>query len=425
MVYPSLIIRLIKAGAMADDEKKAPRFAYTGSGYWGGAWYPYWTLMIITVLGGFFGLDHFYLRSPTSGALKIFFNIITLGGWWVYDIIQIFKNKERVLDTGLSIPVSGAAGIGAGVFKDKPGTIGEAKSPWRWLGYLLLFFMPLGLDSFVAGDGMGALVKLLGTFIIFWWPLMFLWKLVETYYLFVTPEKIFEKGLYRFFPFNFFMDTWCPTKLSPTDPIPSAGGARFGALGPLGIAVGLATEPIVEAAIAPVTAVSSAVSATAGVVETAANSASALMKATTGTAVPIIATTANIVKQLPAAVDTANQVVNKVTDNLNKKLTPDALTALAKDRGLNIRSPEPSAPIGYHYNNPEPSAPIGNQRGGALIEQGNLDTVSNAGLLLVVSLLIGGGLYYGGLRLKEFIKQRSNNNADTSRDDRPYEPHGL
>ena len=72
-------------------------FDYTQKSFWGGSWYPYWTLIVATILGGFFGLDHIWLRSPTSGLLKFIVNILTLGLWYFYDMIQILGEKENVM----------------------------------------------------------------------------------------------------------------------------------------------------------------------------------------------------------------------------------------------------------------------------------------------------------------------------------------
>ena len=64
---------------MSETAEKKPRFAgvfdYTQKAYWGGPWYPYWSLLLVSVFGGFIGLDHLYLRSPTTGICKFIVNI--------------------------------------------------------------------------------------------------------------------------------------------------------------------------------------------------------------------------------------------------------------------------------------------------------------------------------------------------------------
>ena len=56
-------------------------FDYTQQPFWRGPWYPYWSLIIISIFGGLFGLDHFWLRSPLTGVLKMIVNIFGLGIW--------------------------------------------------------------------------------------------------------------------------------------------------------------------------------------------------------------------------------------------------------------------------------------------------------------------------------------------------------
>jgi hypothetical protein len=379
------------------EEPVPPRFAYTGSGYWGGAWCSYWVIMVITVLGGFFGVDHLYLRSPTTALLKFFLNIFTLGAWYVYDIIQIFRDKKEVLKNGLSIPILGASGIGAGIFKDEPGNAGIAKGSLRWMAFMLLFFIPfnLGLDRYIVGDNIGALIKFLCTFFPPIWILTIPWKFMEYYYVLIKPDTLFENGLYNFFVFEYFMGKWSPTKLSPKDP--NFTGS-FSSLGPVAQVTALLLKPVVDTAIAPLTAASDAASATFNTVSVAADSASTLMKATTGTAAPIISTTANIVKMAPAAVGALPLIANDVIQEVNKYSSPEKIAELSIKQGI---------------------VPNLKQSGG-FIHDGGLDGISSAGLLLIVGLLLGGGVYYGGLRLKEFIKQ--NNNGSSARDDRPVEP---
>ena len=398
-----------KAANAADAIGDLPRFAYTGSGYWGGSWYPYWTLMIITVIGGFVGADHFWIRSPATGILKFWINIFTLGAWYFYDIIQIFKDKETVLKTGLSIPILGAQGIGAGIFtdgkntksKDEPGVT----SPWRWLVFLMLVWYPFGLDSFVAGDGMGAIVKFIGTFLPLLWPIMIIWKCIDLYQTFISPASIWSNGLIRFFPFSFIMNPTYPTKLGPSQPLKPVGqDGLLHALGPLGEALGIVARPVIEGVIAPVT---TAVGAAATTVEVAANSTSEILKAVTGTAVPVIKTTSAIVKLVPQAINAIPSIASAATGNLAAFSDPKKLAEMAVKQGAMNISPSNSL-----LSNPTKLATM---TGGF---SGSSDTISIGAVILVISILLGGGLLLGGLRLKEVLKQ---NNNVRSKDDKPLE----
>lgn len=106
---------------------------------------------------GFLGLDHFYLRNPTTGILKL----ITFGGflmWWLWDLMQVYTEGSRVVKYGLSTPFDIASGIGQGMIVnniDKDGnpikTAYTSKSSFTlWqLGSLFSF---VGLDSFITKD---------------------------------------------------------------------------------------------------------------------------------------------------------------------------------------------------------------------------------------------------------------------------------
>lgn len=99
---------------------------------------------------GFLGLDHFYLRNPTTGILKL----ITFGGflmWWIWDLMQVYTEGPRVVKYGLSTPFDIATGIGQGMIVDGANTVYGAKSNFSlWqIGSLFSF---VGLDSFITKD---------------------------------------------------------------------------------------------------------------------------------------------------------------------------------------------------------------------------------------------------------------------------------
>lgn len=59
----------------------------------------------LTILGGFFALDHLYLRSPLTFLAKLVINILFFGVWYIYDIAQALFNSDVVKLYGLGIPV--------------------------------------------------------------------------------------------------------------------------------------------------------------------------------------------------------------------------------------------------------------------------------------------------------------------------------
>ena len=428
------------AGKVAEAAKNViedmPRFAYTGAGYWGGSWYPYWTLMLITVIGGFVGADHFLIRSPVTGILKLIVNMMTMGAWYVYDIIQIYKDRESVQKNGLSIPILGAQGIGAGIFTDgKPDKKGDDKdapvvtSPWRWFVFLILVWYPFGLDSFVAGDGMGAMVKFIGTFIPLLWPIMIIWKCIDIYQTYISPTSIWSNGLIRFFPFSFIMNKTYPTKLGPSQPLKPVGqdGILY-ALGPIGQAVGIVAEPIIENALAPVTAVTGAIAASAKTLEVAANSTSEIIKAATSTAVPVVKSGSAIVQLAPKAVSALPAIATSLTNEAVSYSNPTKLAEIAAKQGTTGSLTKAANGL-TAISNPNKLAEMAANQGATssvtkaangltalsdstkmtkMVGGGATDTISMGAVILILSVLLGGGLFLGGLRLKEVFKQNQN-----------------
>jgi hypothetical protein len=193
-------------------------FDYTQSKFWGGAWYPYWTLILMTVIFGFFGLDHLWLRSPTTSLLKFIINIFTLGSWYFYDILQIFGERESVMKNGLSAPFAGPLGIGAGVFVDNNPTGDKSnREPYKFMLYSLLVWLPFGIDLLVAGDIDGAIIKFILTISIIGFPMVLCWSLVNYIYLITKPKEFFTTGNYHMFPLNSLIGEYGSSILGPRD----------------------------------------------------------------------------------------------------------------------------------------------------------------------------------------------------------------
>jgi hypothetical protein len=79
------------------------------------------TVKWISTFLGFLGIDHFYARSPVTGVAKL----LTGGGmgfWWLWDILQLWTEQDRVLNYGMTAPFDLLTGIGQGMFTDQPST---------------------------------------------------------------------------------------------------------------------------------------------------------------------------------------------------------------------------------------------------------------------------------------------------------------
>lgn len=333
-------------------------FAYTRKQFWGGPWYPYWSLLVVSVLGGLFGLDHFWLRSPTTGVLKFIVNMLGFGIWWMYDLIQLFGEKDAVMEHGLTAPFVGPLGIGAGMFRDNQPDAPLSKSPFRWMGYLATMCMPFGIDSLIAGDSDGALARFT-TFVmfLFLWPISIAWGVWNVARTLFTPQKLFEEGTIRMFPFTWFMDGNGPSKLGPHD-VPIGSDAKcdqgsdgffkrtFGSMLVffdyiLPNVIKTAMYSIFPGLLPAVEASAAAVTAVAGTTQVVANTASAaigvaknVVEAAREPAKTVVSTASQAIQQIPAALNAAQTLSGPITQQLQQYTTPEGLLKAAGVAGV-------------------------------------------------------------------------------------------
>lgn len=181
---------------------------YTSGKFWGGTVLPFWVLMVFTAfpLTGFFGIDHLLFRSPSTALMKGFTNIFTFGLWYVYDMVQVFSDKQFIKDYGLSKPMSGPAGLGLDYFSGISGkdVLSPSNSGFISIVFFILYLatslMPFGVSNFVAGDVEGGIAKFLlsfGLWGIFWIPFLFIAGFFEVFRNFTETGKIFTEGALR------------------------------------------------------------------------------------------------------------------------------------------------------------------------------------------------------------------------------------
>jgi hypothetical protein len=112
-----------------------------------GSWLAFLSAFPIT---GLLGIDHIWLRSPGTGILKLLSNAIVPGLWYIWDILQVFNEWERVKLYGLNAPFDTITGIAQGVLYD--GWTNEyAQSMNFGLWMFGVFFGFMGLDCFIMG----------------------------------------------------------------------------------------------------------------------------------------------------------------------------------------------------------------------------------------------------------------------------------
>lgn len=159
----------------------------------------YGVLWALTLVGGYFALDHLYLRSPISFIAKIIINIAFFGIWYIYDILQVTFNKDVVKLFGLSIPGYGPAGIGAGVLgAEKPD-----KNHMSFIIYALglIFGGLFGLDSFITGHKKTGFTRIILLFSFIFTPIAIIWYLMNVLkFFFNTNDVIQQHNHYFGFP---------------------------------------------------------------------------------------------------------------------------------------------------------------------------------------------------------------------------------
>jgi hypothetical protein len=183
-------------------------FDHTSAKTWGGSQISPTLFTFITIIGGFFAVDHILLRSPRTAALKVFVNLFFFGFWWIYDIVQTFAEWDFVKKYGLSVPFFGPTGLGAGIFHGTGSAAPDtAPSPIFFLLYVGFLSMPFGLSHFAAGDFMGGLAMLLFTLSGILTVFSLLWTAYSGLYLLYDTKSLFIDGTPRFFPATIYMNS--------------------------------------------------------------------------------------------------------------------------------------------------------------------------------------------------------------------------
>jgi len=208
-----------------------------------------WTLKWYSTLGGLLGLDHFYLRSPTTGFFKLLLGILAITYfalpsvfgfntivavilllWVIWDVLQVWCEPSRIVNYGITLPFDLGTGIGQGMVTDQPTSYKQNSSFIVWGLTLIVGF--LGIDSWMMNKPGVMLRKWFDTLLLYFtgkavidglygWlvmviPLVFFlivpW-LINMYWFVFNPAEMFEKGIQlptnlRSF-FNYFT-AWFP-----------------------------------------------------------------------------------------------------------------------------------------------------------------------------------------------------------------------
>ena len=164
----------------------------------------YFTFVVLSVLLGFFGVDHIYLRSFPTAIAKTLVNLFTLGLWYIWDLLQIFSDGDRIKQEGLNSPFDWVKGIGRGIFK-QPGDSYVAQKDYV-LYTILTFFGCLGADKFYLGYYGQGLLKLISCFNIFLFLFGWFWVAWDWYHAVFTMRTVMTEGISSPLPYSFFFN---------------------------------------------------------------------------------------------------------------------------------------------------------------------------------------------------------------------------
>ena len=160
----------------------------SGEGGEGAMFLSYDVFLGLSLLGGFFALDHLYLRSPLTFIAKFLVNILFFGVWWLYDAVQAIFHRDVVKVYGLGVPGFGPKGIAAGVLASEV----PDKKHFRFLMYALALLMGggIGLDSFLLGDKQTGLIRLVCMLSVVLAPIAIGWWAYNSFKFFTDTKEV-------------------------------------------------------------------------------------------------------------------------------------------------------------------------------------------------------------------------------------------
>ena len=202
---------------------------------WGKPDRNYYIFVACSILFGFIGFDHFYLRSFGTGTQKLVVNFLTLGFWYWWDIIQVFTDGKKIREEGLNSPLDWIQGIGRGVFAPMPGSkqagggekcsdsrdsrdsrdshneesnqpTFEAKKSYLLYTFLAICFGWLGADKFYLGEGWQGLAKILSCFNIFLFLFGWMWVIWDAFHAFFRTDDVVKHGISAPMPYSFLFN---------------------------------------------------------------------------------------------------------------------------------------------------------------------------------------------------------------------------
>lgn len=198
-------------GNTAPAEGKDATHHMSDIDYWKHPERNYYVFIALSFLLGFFGADHFYLRSFGTGMQKGLFNIASFGLWYFWDILQIIYEGEKVKKDGLSSPFDWTRGIGRGIFAEPPKKEDEmvvrVKKDIVVYALLTVLFGVFGLDKFYMGNFTQGVAKLFSVFNIFLFLFGLAWAVWDSVHVLFFTQDLLKDGITLPPPYSFIFDT--------------------------------------------------------------------------------------------------------------------------------------------------------------------------------------------------------------------------
>jgi TM2 domain-containing membrane protein YozV len=187
---------------------------YSDIDYWRYPERNFYVFIGLSFFLGFFGLDHFYLRSFSTAIQKFIFNLFTFGMWYFWDLVQIVNDSKKVRAEGLTSPFDWIRGIGRGVFidpvqkaedeKDPSASVIRTKKDFVVYALLTIFCGLFGIDKFYVGLPWEGLTKFFTCF----FPLTFLfgwmWVFYDIMHAVIYPDSVVHGAISTPPPYNLF-----------------------------------------------------------------------------------------------------------------------------------------------------------------------------------------------------------------------------
>ena len=177
---------------------------------WGGRDRHFFVFACLSLAMGFFGFDHFYLRSFGTGTQKFLVNIFGFGFWYWWDVIQVLTDSAAIQKEGLASPLDWIRGIGRGVFVKPfhlPGTSAKSYVLYAFLAICLGF---LGADKFYLGETWQGVAKLVSCFNIFLLLFGWMWVAWDAFHVFFMTESILKDGVSPPMPYSYIVPGTVP-----------------------------------------------------------------------------------------------------------------------------------------------------------------------------------------------------------------------